>query len=182
MVEVSDGPVDLRKERGLRLGDRAGRGVDDPGAGLAIGPHEAPGHVGPQPLAGGGQAGERAGPDGLADRGHHVPDPVVLELLRGRTLLVDVVPLALAEGLIHLPAGDVDGVDGRVVEPPAMAGKLEHGQRLPAVVHEHPLAAELVPGERRIRARAVRKKPSFSLIWAKCTAGGRWPFSSGPKP
>ena len=31
-------------------------------------------------------------------------------------------------------------------------------------------------------ARPVRKKPSFSLIWAKWTAGGRWPFSSGPKP
>src|SRR5437870_10998745 len=29
---------------------------------------------------------------------------------------------------------------------------------------------------------SVRKKPSFSLIWAKCTAGGTWPFSSGPKP
>ncbi len=31
-------------------------------------------------------------------------------------------------------------------------------------------------------ARPVRKKPSFSLIWAKCTAGGFCPFSSGPKP
>jgi len=31
-------------------------------------------------------------------------------------------------------------------------------------------------------ARPVRKKPSFSLIWAKWTAGGAWPFSSGPNP
>ena len=31
-------------------------------------------------------------------------------------------------------------------------------------------------------ARAVRKNPSFSLIWAKCTAAGICPFSSGPKP
>ncbi len=31
-------------------------------------------------------------------------------------------------------------------------------------------------------ARPVRKNPSISLIWAKCTAGGVWPFSSGPKP
>ncbi len=31
-------------------------------------------------------------------------------------------------------------------------------------------------------ARPVRKKPSFSLIWAKCTTGGRCPFSSGPNP
>jgi len=30
--------------------------------------------------------------------------------------------------------------------------------------------------------RPVRKKPSISLIWAKWTAGGVWPFSSGPKP
>ena len=27
--------------------------------------------------------------------------------------------------------------------------------------------------------RPVRKKPSFSLIWAKCTAGGFLPCSSG---
>jgi hypothetical protein len=31
-------------------------------------------------------------------------------------------------------------------------------------------------------ARPVRKNPSISLICAKCTAGGAWPFSSGPKP
>ena len=30
--------------------------------------------------------------------------------------------------------------------------------------------------------RPVRKKPSFSLIWAKCTAGGFLPCSSGVKP
>ena len=30
--------------------------------------------------------------------------------------------------------------------------------------------------------RPVRKKPSISLIWAKCTAGGAWPFSSEPNP
>ena len=30
--------------------------------------------------------------------------------------------------------------------------------------------------------RPVRKKPSFSLIWAKCTAGGCLPCSSGVKP
>ncbi len=31
-------------------------------------------------------------------------------------------------------------------------------------------------------ARPVRKNPSISLIWAKCIAGGAWPFSRGPKP
>ncbi len=30
--------------------------------------------------------------------------------------------------------------------------------------------------------RPVRKKPSFSLICAKCSAGGVLPCSSGPKP
>ncbi len=30
--------------------------------------------------------------------------------------------------------------------------------------------------------RPAMKKPSFSLIWAKWTAGGFWPFSSGAKP
>jgi hypothetical protein len=30
-------------------------------------------------------------------------------------------------------------------------------------------------------ARPARKKPSISLICAKCTAGGACPFSSGPK-
>ena len=31
-------------------------------------------------------------------------------------------------------------------------------------------------------SRPVRKKPSISLICAKCTAGGVSPLSSGPKP
>ncbi len=30
--------------------------------------------------------------------------------------------------------------------------------------------------------RPVRKKPSFSLIWAKCSAGGFLPCSSAMKP
>jgi len=45
------------------------------------------------------------GPIGLADRGHHVAHAVVLELLRRRSLLVDVVAVALAERLIHLALG-----------------------------------------------------------------------------
>ena len=46
--------------------------------------------------------------DRLAHRSDHVADPVVLELLRRRPLLVDVVALALAERLVHLTARHVD--------------------------------------------------------------------------
>ena len=142
---------------------RGRRRVDDPGTRLAIGSHEAPGHVRAQPLTGGGQARERTGPDRLAHRSHHVTDPIVLELLRGRALLVNVVSVAFAESLIHLPTRHVDGVDGRVVQPPTMAGILEHGERLTAVVNEHPFASQLVPGERGIR-RAAGEKESVLLV------------------
>ena len=46
--------------------------------------------------------------DRLADRGDDVADAVVLELLRRRTLLMDVVALALAERRVHLVARNVD--------------------------------------------------------------------------
>jgi hypothetical protein len=54
-----------------------------------------------------------------------------------------------------------------VVEPALVAGVLEHRQRLAAVVDQQLLALELVPAEVRIRRAPCRKKPSFSLIWAK---------------
>jgi hypothetical protein len=90
-------------------------------------------------------------------------DAVVLELLRGRSLLVDVVALTLAEGLIHLRAGDVDGLDGRVIQPSPMTGILEHGERLATVIDEYPLAPELVPGEGAI-GRASREKEAVLLV------------------
>src|SRR5262249_60871696 len=105
--------------------------------------HEPPRHVGPEPLARRRETRERAGPDGLADRRHHVPGAVVLELLWRRPLLVDVVALALPEGLVHLRARHVDGPDRPVVEAAAAARVLEHGQRLPTVVDQHLLAPEL---------------------------------------
>src|SRR4029077_13774585 len=110
---------------------------DDPRARLAIGAHEAPGHVGAQPLARGGETREGAGADRLADRRHDVTDPVVLELLRRRALLMDVVALAPPEGRVHLAARNVDGADGRVVEPAPVAGVLEHDERLAAVIDEN---------------------------------------------
>src|SRR6185436_13412780 len=128
------GAIDLRKERCFGLRHRLGRGADQPGPRLAIGAHEALGHVGAQPLAGGRQARERDRTDRFAHRGHHVTDPVVLELLRRRALLVDVVALALAEGAVHLSGGDVDGLDRAVVEAALVAGELEHGERLAAVI------------------------------------------------
>src|SRR5207244_12214168 len=61
---------------------------------------------------------------------------VVLERLRGRPLLMDVVAVALSEGSIHLPARNVHGVDGRVVQAPPMTRIFEHRERLAAVVDE----------------------------------------------
>jgi len=63
-----------------------------------------------------------------------------------------------------------------------MAGVLEHGERLPAVVDQHGVAASFAQVNAGSGRRAVRKKPSFSLIWAKWSTGGVRPFSSGPKP
>ncbi len=87
------------------------------------------------------------GPIASPDRRDHVADLVVFQLLRCRALLVDVVALALAECPIHLAGGDVQRLDRGVVEATLVAGVLEHGQRLAAVIDEHPLAAPLVPGE-----------------------------------
>src|SRR5712691_465223 len=83
-------PVDLREERGLRLGDPGRRRVDEPGARLAVGAHEALGRVRPEPFARRGEAREGARADRLADGGDDMADAVLLELLRGRPLLVDV--------------------------------------------------------------------------------------------
>jgi hypothetical protein len=74
-----------------------------------------------------------------------VAHAVVLELLRGRALLVNVVALAAPEGPVHLPRGNVDGVDGGVVEATPVAGVPEHGERLPAVIDQHLLAPEPLP-------------------------------------
>src|SRR5262245_29127168 len=131
-----DGPIDAREELGLRLGDLRGRRGDDPGARLAVGAHEAPRHIGAQPLARGGEAREGAWADRLADRRHDVTDAVVLELLRRRALLMDVVALALPEDLVHLAARNVDGADGQVVETAPVASVLEHGEWLADVIDE----------------------------------------------
>ncbi len=56
------------------------------------------------------------GPIASPDRGHDVAGAVVLELLGRRALLVNVVALALAEGLVHLAARHVHRLDRRVVE------------------------------------------------------------------
>ena len=63
-------------------------------------------------------------------------DFVVLELLRMRSLEVDVVALALAEAGFHLARRHVERLDRREVEPAAVAGVLEHRERLPSVVHQ----------------------------------------------
>src|SRR4030095_4021312 len=158
-----DGPVDAREELGLCLRDLRGRRGADPRARLAIGAHEPPGHVGAQPLARGAEPREGAGADRLADRRHDVADAVVLQLLRRRALLMDVVALALPEGLVHLAARNVDGTDSRVVEPAAVAGVLEHDERLAAVIDEDLRALPLVPRERRI-GPARREEKAVLLV------------------
>ena len=81
-------------------------------------------------------------------------DLVVLELLRRRTLLVDVVPFTAPERAVHLRTRYVDRAERRVVEAALVTRVLEHRERLPAVVHEDPFALEALPGERRVgRAR-----------------------------
>src|SRR6266851_3682621 len=151
--------VDLGEEGSLCLRDLGrGRG-QQPAARLAVGAHEPSGHVGGQPRARGGQARERHGPDGLADRGDNVAGAIVLELLGRGPLLVDIVALALPEGRVHLVARHVHRLDAREVEPALVARVLEHGERLTAVVGQDALALELVPGEGRIRRAASQEEP-----------------------
>src|ERR1700751_316485 len=134
MVAVSTARSMSGKNAASVLATVSAGGLRGHGRGLPEGALEAPGHVGTKPLAGGGEAGEGDRADRLADRRDHVADLVVLELLRGRALLVDVGPLALAERAIHLTSRDVERVDLAVVQAALVAGVLEHRQRLAAVV------------------------------------------------
>ena len=84
---------------------------------------------------------------------------VVLELLGGGPLLVDVVALSLPEGRVHLVARHVDRDDAREVEAALVAGVLEHGERLAAVVHERAPAIQLVARERGVRRAAGQEEP-----------------------
>src|SRR4030095_3806798 len=101
------------------------------------------GLVGPEPFARGRQARERARADRLTDRRDDVAGTVMLELLRRRALLVDVVALSFAERAVHLRARHVARGHRLVVEPALVARELEHYQRLAAVVDQHLLALEL---------------------------------------
>src|SRR3546814_7850439 len=79
---------------------------------------------------------------------YNVADPVRLELLRKRSLLLDILPLAVAKGAV-----DVGGAAGRErpnfreVDARLMAGVAEHGVRLAALEHHHLGALQLAPGE-----------------------------------
>src|SRR5262249_43168213 len=121
------------------------------------------GHVGRKPLARGREARERARADRLAHRGDDVARAVVLELLRSRPLLVDVVALATAERAVHLGARHVDGADGLVVEPALGARVLERRQRLAAVGGQDLLVLELVPRELWI-GRAPGEEEAILLV------------------
>ena len=99
-----------------------------------------------------------------------------------RALLVYVVALTLAEGFVHLTDRRVDGVDAGEVDSGLVAGVLEHRERLSALIDEHALPRSLFQAKLGSDARPVRKNPSISLIWAKCTTGGARPRSSGPNP
>jgi hypothetical protein len=152
LLVVGDGrgehaAIDVREERGLRLRHVGSASGEEPGARFPVSAREALGRVGAEPFARGGQAREGAGADGLADGRHHVADLVVLELLRRRPLLVDVVALALAKRRVHLVARHLQRLHGLEVEAAPVTGVLEHGEGLAAVVHEHLLAGELLPRE-----------------------------------
>ena len=100
------------------------------------------------------------GPDRLADRGDDVACAILLELLGRRALQVHVVGLAGAKRRGHLlgPAG-VHRTQRAIVDALTVQGEPEHGERLAAVVDQHPRARQLVPAEGRIRL-ARRSKGS----------------------
>lgn len=104
-----------------------------------------------------------------SDDGAHA---VVLQGLRPGTLEVHEVALAAAEARLHLGRGSVDGADGREVEPLPMARVLEHGERLPAVVHQHGLAAQHVPAE-VLHRRPPGEEEAILLVDLGEVHGGR---------
>src|SRR5262249_10309129 len=110
-----------------------------------------------------GQARECARPDRLADRCDDVADPVMLELLRRRALLVNIVALALTECLIHLTARNIDGRQLVVAHLALVTRVLEHRERLTAVIDEHARAAKLRPRERGIGS-ARRDEEAIHLV------------------
>src|SRR5207247_2233569 len=84
-----------------------------------------------------------------------VADTIVLELLRPRTLQMNVVAVALAEGRDHLLCrAGVDQRESPHVDALLEAGILEHRHRLAAMVYDHLFAFEFVPGERLVGAAA----------------------------
>ena len=100
------------KNGGLRLGDLGRRRGDQPGARLAVGAHEALGHVGARATrAWRPGSRRRSGPIASPSEATMWPAPSCSQLLRRRALQVDVVALALAEGRDHLVGGA--GIDGR---------------------------------------------------------------------
>src|SRR5262245_28195543 len=76
---------------------------------------------------------------------------------------MDVVALALSEGLVHLAAWNVDRPGGRVVETAAVAGVLEHRERLAAVIDKNLRGFQLVPREGRI-GPARREEEAVLLV------------------
>src|SRR3546814_20817991 len=79
---------------------------------------------------------------------YNVADPVRLELLRKRSLLLAILPLAVAKGAVDVGgAAGRDRPNFREVDARLMAGVAEHGVRLAALEHHHLGALQLAPGE-----------------------------------
>ena len=113
-----------------------------------VGAHEGLRHVGLQPFAGRRQAREPARADQRAGLRHHMANTVCFELLRERSLLLDVFADAGAEGGVDIggPAR-MDQVDLVHVDPGLVAGIFEHRERLPAAERDDIRALKLVPGK-----------------------------------
>src|SRR3546814_15103208 len=79
---------------------------------------------------------------------YNVADPVRLELLRKRSLLLDILPLAVAKRAVDVGgAAGRDRPNFREVDARLMAGVAEHGVRLAGLEHHHLGALQLAPGE-----------------------------------
>src|SRR3546814_4494899 len=86
--------VDLREEAFFGAGDLVSGRLVQIDAGPPVGTHEGFRNVAFQPLRRRGQAGESARADLPAYLRSHVADPVRLDLIRQRSLLLDIQPLA----------------------------------------------------------------------------------------
>src|SRR6266487_805543 len=169
--------IDVGKIRFLRPGNLGGRRLVHVDPGLFVGAHECLRHIRFKPVTGRRKAGKTARSDPFANLSHNMSDAIGLQLLRERSLLLNIPPLAVTEGLVDF--GGAAGADRfYLVEVDAclVAGVFEHGVRLAALEHDDFGAFQLVPREGGIRLSSSEEEPVHLVDLGKMDCSRRLPL------